>query len=117
VIPKCYRLEAQRAGGGPHLFPRVFPFDDAVAFAEAHVDRLAEHPGWRVRGFRVLELPSLRVVTNVLWHDPEHDPDPFDQALPGFPGVPGRAGGAVDNAAGFPSPDAGYRPGPAGGPA
>jgi hypothetical protein len=78
-----YRLEAERAGGGPHLFPRPFgSVDEACSFAERNIDQLAAHYGWRIRGFRVLELPSMRVVTTVVWHDPAYDPDPFGQVLP-----------------------------------
>ena len=105
-----YRLEAERAGGGPHLFPRPFAtVEDACAYAEVNIDRLAAHFGWRVRGFRVLELPSMRVVTTIRWHDPVYDPDPFgpDQFLPGIPaGNPGDTAGP-DNT---PAPPPGVEP-------
>jgi hypothetical protein len=96
-----FRLEAERAGGGPHLFPRPFDtVDDACNFAERNIDQLAAHYGWRVRGFRVLELPSMRVATTVPWHDPAYDPDPFGDLFapasaagdPGGPAIP-----AADN--------------------
>jgi hypothetical protein len=103
-----YRLEAERAGGGPHLFPRPFgSVDEACAFAERNIDQLAGHYGWRVRGFRVLELPSMRVVTTVVWHDPFYDPDPFGQVLP----LQGdTAGPALENT--LPSAEAWVDPGP-----
>lgn len=73
-----YRLVAERANAGPHLFPRVFPsVEAACTYAERVVDRLAHHPGWRVRGFRIQTVDMGRVVTSVPWHDPEDDPDPF----------------------------------------
>jgi hypothetical protein len=96
-----YRLEAERAGGGPHLFPRPFgSVDEACSFAERNIDQLAGHYGWRIRGFRVLELPSMRVVTTVIWHDPAYDPDPFEQVLP----LQGDTAPAADNTPVSPGP-------------
>jgi hypothetical protein len=73
-----YRLEAVRANGGPHLFPRAFPtVVEACEYAERVMDRLAASATWQVRALRVKLVRNGRVITTINWHDPETDPDPF----------------------------------------